>query len=673
MYVLFDDAGKFHAGRLMSEAEASLQVELDSGKRVKVKAANVMLRFEKPQPAELISQAQLLAAEIDLDLAWEFAPEAEFGFADLARDYFESSAGPEKLAAALFRLFDAPHYFRRLGKGQFRKAPEETVKAALLGIERKKQLAAQIEAWAVELAEGRCPVPVREQLFKILFKPDKNAAEYKAVVEAAKRSHRAPLDLLKAAGAIASPYLFHWKRFLFEQFPQGTGFPALAAPAIRETLPLATVQAFSIDDSATTEIDDALSVQGLGSGTVVFGIHIAAPGLALLPDSPVDKVARERLSTVYMPGWKLTMLPDEVVQAYTLTAGRDCPAVSLYVTFDETTLAVTASETKLERVPIAANLRHDKLDGVITEAALTGEAPADYAFAPELAFCFRLAKALKAQREVVRGKPENFNRPDYNFRLEGNTAEPDGSETVLISTRQRGAPLDLIVAEAMILANSTWGGWIADNGVPGIYRSQASLAPGIKVRMGTKPAPHAGMGVAQYTWATSPLRRYVDLVNQWQIIACARHGRTAALAAPFRPKDAALFSIISAFDAAYGAYNDFQNGIERYWTLRWLEQNGATEVEAAVMKDGLVRAETLPLVFRVPGTESLPRGAKVRARVAGIDLLTLDLHTALAARIDEVEPVSDDEVDDAEEGAAGALTLAIDVNEPSETAGDAAA
>jgi exoribonuclease-2 len=120
MYVLFDDAGKFHAGRLMSEAETSLQVELDSGKRVKVKAANVMLRFEKPGPAELISQAQALAQEIDLDLAWEFASDEDFGFADLAREYFDAQAGPDKQAAALFRLFDAPHYFRRLGKGQFR-------------------------------------------------------------------------------------------------------------------------------------------------------------------------------------------------------------------------------------------------------------------------------------------------------------------------------------------------------------------------------------------------------------------------------------------------------------------------------------------------------------------------------------------------------------------------
>lgn len=683
MYALFEDAGKFHAGRVMTEADSSMQIELDSGKRVKVKAANVLLKFEQPQPADLIASAQSLAKEIDLDLAWEFAPESEFGFADLARDYFDAKAGIEKQAAALFRLFEAPHYFRRLGKGNFKKAPEEIVKAALLGIERKKAVAAQIDAWAGELAAGQCPAPVREQLYKILFKPDKNAPEYKAVVEASKRTHAAPLELLKAAGAIDSPYQFHWKRFLFDNFPKGTGFPPLAAPAVKESLPLAPVQAFSIDDSATTEIDDALSVQGLGSGTVVFGIHIAAPGLAIANDSPLDQVARARLSTVYMPGWKLTMLPDEVVQAYTLVEGRECPAVSLYFTFDEATLEVRASETKLERVPIVANLRHDQLDAVVTEAALLGEAPADYAHAPELAFAFRLARHLKAKREQVRGKPETFNRPDYNFRLEGNDgAEPQGQERVAITTRQRGAPLDLIVAEAMILANSTWGGWLAECGVPGIYRSQASLLPGVKVRMGVKPSPHAGMGVAQYTWATSPLRRYVDLVNQWQIIACARHGRTAALAAPFKPKDAALFSVISAFDAAYAEYNGFQSAIERYWTLQYLAQNGIAELDAAVMKDGLVRADTLPLVFRALGTENLPRGARVRVRITGTDLLTLDVFANLAARLDDPATSADDAVVDESEiedaaASAGPLTLAIDVQgeagepEPTATAGAA--
>jgi exoribonuclease-2 len=678
MYVLYEEAGKFFAGRVMTEAESSMQIELDSGKRVKVKSSHALLKFERPQPAQLLASAHTIARDIDLDLAWEFAPELEFGFADLAREYFDANASVEQQVAALLCLFEAPHYFRRMGKGNFKKAPQEIVKAALLGIERKKQIAAQIEAWADELVQGRCPPAVREQLYKLLFKPDKNAAEYKAVVEASRRSQKAPLELLKAAGAIDSPYQFHWKRFLFENFPKGTGFAELPVVPVKEALPVAATRAFSIDDSATTEIDDALSVQGLGSGSVTFGVHIAAAGLALAPDSALDKVARERLSTVYMPGHKLTMLPDGVIQAYTLTAGRDCAAVSLYVTLDEATLAVSGSRTVLERVPIAANLRHDVLDGVITPASLAGEAPADYEFAPELAFAFRLAKHQKAQREVVRGKPENFTRPDYNFRLERGDAagEPDGTERVEISTRQRGSALDLIVAEAMILANSTWGAWLAECGVPGIYRSQASMAPGVKVRMGTRPAPHAGMGVAQYTWATSPLRRYVDLVNQWQIIACARHGRTAALAAPFKPKDVQLFAIISSFDSAYAEYNSFQQGIERYWTLQWLAQTHTQELDATVMKDGLVRAQHLPLVFRAVGADSLPRGAQVRVRVTGTDLLTLDVHASVLARIDDAAapaaPAADTDGDDLAD-AAGPLTLAIDVQSTaSETAGEAA-
>lgn len=670
MHILFDEAGKFLTGRLLSEAESSMQIELDSGKRVKVKSANALLRFDKPAPAELLDEATRLAGSMELELAYEFAPDEEFGFADLAREYFSAQAGTTQQAAALLCLQGAPHYFRRAGKGRFRKAPPEIVAQALAAIEKKAQLQARIDGWADELAAGRCPPAVHEQLYRILFKPDKNGAEYKAVVEAARRSQTAPLALLQKAGAITSAYQFHWQRFLFEHFPKGTGFAGLQAPAITDELPLAAVRAVSIDDSATTEIDDALSVQGLGTGTVTLGIHIAAPGLAIAPDSAIDQVARTRLSTVYMPGHKITMLPDEVVQAYTLQEGRDCPAVSLYVEVDEATLQPTSSRTALERVPIALNLRHDRLDSLITEAWLSGEAAADAppeiaALQPTLAFLHRFAREHKAQREIVRGKPETFTRPDYTFRLDGVQGdEPDGSERVLIGTRSRGAPLDLIVAEAMILANKTWGQWLADCGVPGIYRSQASLAPGMKVRMGTRAQPHAGIGVKCYAWSTSPLRRYVDLVNQWQIIACARHGKTAALAAPFKPKDANLLAVVSAFDAAYTAYNGFQNGMERYWTLQHLRQQGMGELTATLIKDNLVRADTLPLVLPVMGTDGMARGAHLRVRLGDIDDITLEVAGTVIERLDLPTGDSADlEPEDDEEPLGAPLALAIDVSD----------
>jgi exoribonuclease II len=327
----------------------------------------------------------------------------------------------------------------------------------------------------------------------------------------------------------------------------------------------------------------------------------------------------------------------------------------------------------------------------------------------------------------VRGKPENFNRPDYNFRLirdagpsqgakaplgltpaapslpaqtgtggrdsasrrgpsseahemasvgankYGNDGhEPVGNEQVQISVRQRGAPLDLIVAEAMILANSTWGNWLAELGVPAIYRSQASLAPGVKVRMGTKALPHAGIGVKSYAWSTSPLRRYTDLVNQWQIIACARHGRTAALAAPFKPKDADLFSIISGFDAAYSAYNGFQGAIERFWTLKYVQQQGLTELVCTVFKDNMARADDIPLVLPVLGAQGLPRGARVRIKLGDIDEVALDIHGTVIERLDTVPEPSAEEAEEEEGGhlAAGPIAIAVDVNETDSPSGD---
>lgn len=680
MFALFDEAGKLLAGRILSETETSAQVELESGKRLKVKAAQQLLRFEKPAPAIFLAEASALATDIELPLAWEFAPEEEFGFAELASDYFGDSPGLTQQAAMLMALQNAPHYFRRAGKGRFRKAPADIVAQALAAIEKKKQIAAQITGWTSELAEGRCPEPVRAQLYKILFKPDKNAPEYKAVVEASRATQTAPLTLLQKAGAIESAYQFHWQRFLFDNFPKGTAFPPLAAPAIAEDLPLSEAQAYSIDDSHTTEIDDALSVRGLGTGTVVLGIHIAAPAMAIQPGDTLDQVSRTRLSTVYMPGYKITMLPDDVVQTYTLSEGRAVPAVSLYVTLDESSLEIQGSETKLERVPIAANLRHDQLDHLVTAQWLEksdedGGSAAEEATLPikreELSFLYRFAQHLKAQREKVRGKPETFNRPDYTFRLVGNDGEiPSGNEIVQITTRQRGAPLDLMVAELMILANSTWGQWLASLGVPAIYRSQASMAPGVKVRMGAKALPHAGIGVPSYAWSTSPLRRYVDLVNQWQIIAAARHGRTAALAAPFKPKDAQLFAVISAFDAAYSAYNGHQASMERFWTLHYLRQENITELTASLLREQaggawLARADELPLVFTVMGAQSLPRGTRVRVKLGNIDDIALDVGGTVIEVLDQVDNSAPAGIDaeEEEEDTAGPIAIAVDVNE----------
>lgn len=634
MNLFFEESGDFKAGAILSQQGEAYQVEMQTGKRTKVKARDVLLQFASPEPAQLLTDAQTIADEIDLDFLWEVAGEEEFGFAELGTEYFGHDPRPHEAAGLLLRLHNAPIYFYKKGKGRYKAAPQDSLKAALAGIEKKKQQALIQAQYVEELKAHRLPDAFNPLALQLLFKPDKNSIEYKALEAASSALQTTPQRLMLAAGGIGSPRQLHLGKFLFEYFPKGTDFPSITIPSA-PSLPVADVQAFSIDDVTTTEIDDAFSVVQLADGKVRVGIHIAAPGLGIKRNDAIDAIARQRLSTVYMPGDKITMLPDELVESFTLAEGRTCPALSLYATLDPADWSVVATETRAEAVPIAANLRHNDLDELVTEenlAAGTG----DYAHKADIALLWQWAQVLEkgrmAKRESFGLKPEQTNRVDFNFYVE--------DDVVSIVRRKRGAPLDKIVAELMIFANSTWGKLMHEHGVPGIYRSQGGGGGGwaarMQVRMVTHAAPHQGLGVDQYAWSTSPLRRYTDLVNQWQVLACVEHGVTAPLAAPFKPKDADLFAVVSAFDAAYSAYADFQTNMERYWCLRWLAQENAGHVDAVVLKDEVLRLVDIPLIIRLPAMPQVPRGTQVK-----LDLIRWDeVDLSVEARLIEMTTAS---------------------------------
>jgi exoribonuclease-2 len=663
MNLFFEESGDFKAGSILSQQGEAYQVETQSGKRSKVKARDVLLQFASPEPAQLMSDAQALAGEIDIDFLWEVAGEDEFGFAELGEEYFGHAPLPHEAAGLLLRLQSAPIYFYKKGKGRYKAAPEASLKAALAGLEKKKQQALVQAQYVEELKANRLPEAMKPIVWQLLFKPDKNSIEYKALDAACAELHTTPQRLMLAVGGLASAKELHLSRFLSEYFPRGTGFPAISIPGV-PALPVAPVVAFSIDDVTTTEIDDAFSVQKLDDGNVRVGIHIAAPALGIKRGDPIDAIARQRLSTVYMPGDKITMLPDALVEAFTLAEGRTCPAMSLYATLNPQDWSLIATETRAEAVPIAANLRHNDLDAVVTEENLAaGEG--EYPHKPEIALLWQWARILEqgrmAKRESFGLKPEQSNRVDFNFYVE--------DDVVSIVRRKRGAPLDKIVAELMIFANSTWGKLMHEHGVPGIYRSQGGGSGGwaakMQVRMITHAAPHQGLGVDQYAWGTSPLRRYTDLVNQWQILACVEHGVAAPLAAPFKPKDADLFAIVSAFDAAYGGYADFQNNMERFWCLRWLAQHDARQVEAVVLKDEILRLVDIPLLIRLPGMPQVARGMHVKLDLVRWDELELTIEARLLEVVpaEAAEPVEDitEEAPDEVEGAVSPVVEVITV------------
>ncbi len=655
MHLLYEDGGDIKVATLMTSGPSaseneSLAIESLGGKRGKLKAKDVWLRFENNQPEQFLQEAKKQAQELDLDFLWECAGDGEFMFMDLAKEYFGESSSALQQTSLAIALQGAPVYFRRKGRGQFMRAPEDQLKAALLAVERKKAELIKQEHWEEQLKAGQLPEEISPFINALLFSPDKNSTAYKAVSNAAQGLKGGIAELFLKCGVLSSALSYHEGKFLKEHFPKGIDFKVqlqadeqAAWEEALQKLPLAEVKAFSIDDASTTEIDDAFSVTPIEienhGACQRVGIHIAAPALAIHRGGALDEIGRQRLSTVYFPGGKITMLPNEVIDVFSLHAATNSedplplrPAVSLYVTLNSEGAVITEGEhapvTKVERVPMASNLRLDDIEHLVTEDSLSDQTKATLIpYQSELNILWQAAKKLHARRQeqrVLNGlKEEALGLPDpqalprdFNFKVTNDIVE--------ITPRQRGSVLDSIVAEWMIFCNSTWGNQLAQHSVPGIYRAQKGWGPH-RTRMQTMPGPHEGLGVENYAWCTSPLRRYVDLVNQWQLIAMAQHGVTAKLVAPFKPKDADLMAIAADFDGTYAAYGEHQNQMERYWCLQYLKQEGLPwRGVVRHLKEGQARVEAIPLRLMVPELAEQGRGARAEVEVIDIDFLSLE-------------------------------------------------
>ena len=590
MNIFYEESGQFKVAAIVQKNDATYQVDTQHGKRTKVKANNVFAEFDGDMAA-FLENAQAQAADIDTDLLWEVCGEEEFSAEAIAEEYYGHAPTKTELAATLIALYAAPMYFYKKAKGVFKAAPEETLKQALAAIERKKQQDAQIDAWAEALKRGEMPSEIAADLKTILHAPDKQSLTYKAFTKAADALKTSAYELAKKTGGITSIPQYLQDGFEIKYFPKGTDFPDLPLPEMPD-LPKADVTAFSIDDESTTEVDDALSLTDLGNGTKRVGIHIAAPSLAIKPGDKMEKNIMERLSTVYFPGGKITMLPENWIAAFSLDAGAYRPAVSIYFDVDGE-FNVGEPTCKIEAVNIAENLRIQTIEPHFNaETGLDEAGEMMFAHHQDLIWFHQFAVAL----QKARGKYEPDRAPQYDYSI-----ELDEEGKVSVVRRERGSPIDMLVSEMMILANSTWAQMLHDNDLPGLFRVQ----PAGKVRMSTKSEPHIGMGVQHYGWFTSPLRRAADYINQKQLLSLIDDTAEPL----FQQSDAELFAALRDFDTAYAAYADFQRQMEAYWSLVYLQQQGTNELTATILKEDLVRIEGLPLVTRATGIpfDALPK------------------------------------------------------------------
>lgn len=619
MNVIFEEGGQFRVARVLSETEANYQIELSTGKRSKVKRNNVIFEFAKePCPiADILPKAQELADEIDAAFLWEFASQEDFKVEDLALDYYGHEPEIIEKLALLLQLHASPIYFHRRGKGQYRAAPPEILEAALAAVEKKRLQEEQQTKWTESLVNFELPEEMAADAKTFLTEPNKNTLQWKAFENALSRSGLNIKEMLLKLGVYKNELAITLAGFLEKHFPKGYETPELPLPKLPE-LPLAEIEAYSIDNDFTTEIDDAFSVKHLEDETYQFGVHIAAPALVVTKDSELDLAARKRMSTIYLPGQKITMQGENLIEAFSLNAGEVKPCISLYIVANLESGEIISNESKVESIKVKENLRLSMFDDeLLTATNLADESvaiPYDFLIRP----LWRLTRHLSAKRDEVRGYPETNKGHEFSFILHGDWQDQD-AEIELVQ-RRRDLPIDMLIGEMMIYTNVLWAGTLSHLKVPGIFRTQQFG----RAKQSSHAIPHQTMGVPQYAWMTSPLRRYVDLLNQQQLISAIQHGVSAPLVAPYKNKDVDLLVVMTSFDALNQQWRNFQDTVERFWALRWLQQQGIEEAEATVIRDSLVRLNIAPLTLLVDGLPEYERGTVIKIKIEAINLLKLN-------------------------------------------------
>ena len=169
MHLLYEEDGELKVGAVLERAPASFHVESPHGRRSKIKAANVLLAFERPAAAELLGEAEKFSRELEVQFLWECSGTREFGFEEMAREYVGREPTAAEAAGVLMKLHSAPMYFYRRGKGRFQAAPEATLKQALAAVEKKKRVQEQVAAWTASLAKGETfTITWKDEDFQIL-------------------------------------------------------------------------------------------------------------------------------------------------------------------------------------------------------------------------------------------------------------------------------------------------------------------------------------------------------------------------------------------------------------------------------------------------------------------------------------------------------------------------
>ena len=640
--------------RFQEERNGRVSVLLGRNKIARLPAERVMLatgvlageagRFE-----EFCDTAREASGEIDLTEVWDVLTDEqeESSLEDLAGLYWPASPGALELTALLLCLERTSDLFVSDG-GKYRPRTREDLANLLERRRREAENARDAHELVEAMSAGRLPEamsPHQRSLIEVLEGyavhgeelPRRQAA--RELVQASspptRDLQRACFEMLVRSGVFDPDEPLELRRagirgdFPPQALDEARTTAATFAPIGADREDLTHLDAVTIDDEETLDRDDALSLEALESG-YRLGVHIADTATLVPREGPMDREADRRMASLYLPERTIPMLPDDLTRgAGSLDPGEKRMAVSL--------LAELTSEGDLtswrvvpSMVRSAAALSYQAVDALLQDEGPRREM---------IEGLCRLAVALRRKREEQGAV--NLDQAEMNVKVRE-------SGEIEVSVRDRSSPGNQIVAELMILCNSLLARFCSKNGLPAVYRSQRRpdlsdmpdlsgvnerAAPVIMrhniarrmqaARVSTEPMAHQGLGVAAYLQATSPLRRYPDLVVQRQV------GEFLGSGKPMYALDE-VESVAQRAEVQMRELSRIEEGRRRYWFLKYLEDArmppvGPDLFEAVVLDNGGRRTALLELVefpFR-PRAElpkSVAAGEVVTLRLQGVDL-----------------------------------------------------
>jgi exoribonuclease-2 len=334
---------------------------------------------------------------------------------------------------------------------------------------------------------------------------------------------------------------------------------------------LTSLSLMTIDGQSTLDFDDALSIEKVGE-QYRLGIHIVDVGHFVSKGDSIDQEALARGSSIYMPDQKISMLPAALAEELcSLKAGELRPAISTMVN-----LSPSKEIIDYEILPSLINVKHQL---TYYDVNLAADQNQDVIVLREIAKKFR-------QRRLDGGAVQ-ITVPDVNVWLADD-------RSISVNKINRESPGRLLVSEIMILANWLMAKFLAENGMPAVFRSQPDPRERLyrgdegtmfqnwmqrrylsRFVLDHKSGRHSGLGVDAYVTATSPIRKYFDLITQRQIRALFD------LEQPYTSDE--IDQIIQMLQIPMGNVGKIQHGRHRYWLLKYLEQHVGRKEEAIVL------------------------------------------------------------------------------------------